>query len=174
MILKDVLNQMGDKVWVRVRIHEGKGNTTPKDLVLWSADWRDWGEDAPGMPADLKDVLDCDVDDLSIEKCFSPVGRAPMIVVNVYPGAISRMYVLIRLDTSPNPMNCDFNIDKLDSKVFRTLEEARNAMRSEFDNNMSESDCYHSYEEDEAHVIDDEGNEKYWKIMARGINDEEV
>lgn len=166
MTLREVLNLMDHEVWVRVRINDGKKKNPGKDLVLWSADWHGGGEDDPGMPDGLKAVLDWDGDDLSVENYVGPNGLAQMIVVNAYHSIIPRTCVLIRLNTSPNPMNCDSNIDKLDAAVFRTLEEARNAMRSEFQDNISGSDRDHSCEENDAYIIDDEGNGKYWKITG--------
>jgi len=83
MTLKEVLDLMDHEVWVRVRVHGTDGKT--RDLVLWSADWIGGGEDDPGMPDGLTDVLGWDADDLSIE--FHPTGRrkpTPMIVVNAY------------------------------------------------------------------------------------------
>lgn len=92
MTVIDVLNLMDHEVWVRVRIKDGRENNPSNDLVLWSADWIGGGEDDPGMPDGLKDVLDWDADDISVEMYddpeFSgipgPEDRVPMIVVNAY------------------------------------------------------------------------------------------
>ena len=85
MTLKEVLDLMDDEVWVRVRVHGTDGKT--RDLVLWSADWIGGGEDDPGMPDGLTDVLGWDADDISIEM-HEDSGRpgyvAPMLVVNAY------------------------------------------------------------------------------------------
>lgn len=96
MILKEVLDLMDDEVWVRVRVNDAGGKTN--DLVLWSADWIGGGEDDPGMPDGLGDVLEWDADDLSIGMYDDPEmyedpefggtpgpeDRVPMLVVNVY------------------------------------------------------------------------------------------
>lgn len=82
MTVQDVLNLMDHEVWVCVRVHGAGGKT--RDLVLWSADWIGGGIEDPGMPDGLKDVLEWDADDLSVE---TDRRRRPtlMIVVNAYP-----------------------------------------------------------------------------------------
>lgn len=90
MTVRDVLDLMDDEVWVRVRVNDADGKTN--DLVLWSADWIGGGEDDPGMPDGLADVLGWDADDLSIEMYDDPEfqgipgpeDRVPMLVVNAY------------------------------------------------------------------------------------------
>lgn len=87
MTLEEVLNLMDHEVWVRVRPHTWGpgGEEIHEDMVLWSADWIGGGVDDPFMPKGLKDHLDWDADDLSIET--HPMGRqkpTPMIVVHAY------------------------------------------------------------------------------------------
>ena len=84
--VRKVLNLMDHEVWVRVRVNDGREKDPANDLVLWSADWIGGGEDDPGMPDGLADVLDWDADDLSVE-LHDTTGiyswkTAPMIVVN--------------------------------------------------------------------------------------------
>jgi len=100
MTVRDVLNLMGDEVWVRVRINDGGEVDPANDLVLWSADWIGGGEDDPGMPDGLKDVLKWDADDMSVEMYDNPEliyddpeiwgipgleDRVLVLVVNAYP-----------------------------------------------------------------------------------------
>lgn len=82
MKVREVLNLMDDEVWVRVRVNDARG---VYDLVLWSSDWIGGGEDDPGMPERLADVLEWDADDLAVE-LHADVGpkKVPMIVVNAY------------------------------------------------------------------------------------------
>ena len=88
--VRKVLDLMDDEVWVRVRVNDGREKDPANDLVLWSADWIGGGEDDPGMPDGLADVLDWDADDLSIElhrdpdpdKPDNPERTSPMVVVN--------------------------------------------------------------------------------------------
>ena len=84
--VRKVLNLMDHEVWVRVRVNDGREKDPANDLVLWSADWIGGGEDDPGMPDGLADVLDWDADDLSVElhdtTDSSACKTAPMIVVN--------------------------------------------------------------------------------------------
>ena len=80
-----VLNLMDHEVWVRVRVNDGREKDPANDLVLWSADWIGGGEDDPGMPDGLADVLDWNADDLSIElhgDPDNPEKTSPMLVVN--------------------------------------------------------------------------------------------
>ena len=82
MTVREVLNLMDDEVWVRVRVNDVHG---VYDLVLWSSDWIGGGEDDPGMPERLADVLEWDADDLTVE-LHADVGteKIPMLVVNAY------------------------------------------------------------------------------------------
>ena len=82
MTVREVLNLMNDEVWVRVRVNDARG---VYDLVLWSSDWIGGGEDDPGMPEGLADVLEWDADDLSMEHYVGPDGLTQMMVVNAYP-----------------------------------------------------------------------------------------
>lgn len=83
MKVREALNLMDDEVWVRVRVNDVHG---VYDLVLWSSDWIGGGEDDPGMPERLADVLEWDADDLTVE-LHADVGpeKVSMIVVNAYP-----------------------------------------------------------------------------------------
>ena len=93
MTLKDVLDLMDHEVWVRVRVNDGREKNPSEDLVLWSADWIGGGEDDPGMPDGLKEVLDWYGDDLSVEMRKDPERprfKVPMVVVNVYPHSDDR------------------------------------------------------------------------------------
>ena len=84
MTIREVLNLMDHEVWICVRIHDGREKDPDHDLVLWSADWISGGEDDPGMPKGLSDVLEWDADDLSIELHKTPENPLlvlPMIVV---------------------------------------------------------------------------------------------
>ena len=84
--VRKVLDLMDHEVWVRVRVNDGREKDPANDLVLWSADWIGGGEDDPGMPDGLADVLDWDADGLSVElhgtADSSAWEMAPMIVVN--------------------------------------------------------------------------------------------
>ena len=84
--VRKVLNLMDHEVWVRVRVNDGREKDSANDLVLWSADWIGGGEDDPGMPDGLADVLDWDADDLSVElhdtTGISAWKTEPMIVIN--------------------------------------------------------------------------------------------
>lgn len=82
MTVREALNLMDDEVWVRVRVNDAHG---VYDLVLWSADWIGGGEDDPGMPERLADILEWDAGDLSVEHSVGPDGPTQMIVVNAYP-----------------------------------------------------------------------------------------
>ena len=82
---RKVLNLMDHEVWVRVRVNDGREKDPANDLVLWSADWIGGGEDDPGIPNGLPDILDWDADDLSIElhrDPDKPERTSPMLVVN--------------------------------------------------------------------------------------------
>ena len=84
--VQEVLNLMDHEVWVRVRVNDGREKDPANDLVLWSADWICGGEDDPGMPKGLVDVLEWNADDLSVEMHDNPDNPAwhimPMIVIN--------------------------------------------------------------------------------------------
>ena len=84
--VRKVLNLMDHEVWVRVRVNDGREKDPDNDLVLWSADWICGGEDDPGIPDGLADVLDWNADDLSVElhdtAGISAWKTEPMIVVN--------------------------------------------------------------------------------------------
>ena len=83
--VRKVLNLMDHEVWVRVRVNDGREKDPDNDLVLWSADWIGGGEDDPGIPDGLVDVLDWNADDLSIELHRDPDNPeriSPMLVVN--------------------------------------------------------------------------------------------
>lgn len=83
MTVREVLNLMDNEVWVRVRVNDVHG---VYDLVLRSSDWIGGGEDDPGMPERLADVLEWCSDDLTVE-LHADIGpeKVPMIVVNAYP-----------------------------------------------------------------------------------------
>ena len=84
--VREVLNLMDHEVWVRVRVNDGREKDPANDLVLWSADWIGGGEDDPGIPKGLVDVLEWNADDLSVEMHDNPDNPAwhimPMIVIN--------------------------------------------------------------------------------------------
>ena len=84
--VRKVLDLMDDEVWVRVRVNDGREKDPANDLVLWSADWLGGGEDDPGIPDGLPDILEWDADDLSVElhdtTGISGWKTAPMLVVN--------------------------------------------------------------------------------------------
>ena len=82
MTVREALNLMNIEVWVRVRVNDVHG---VYDLVLWSTDWIGGGENDPGMPEGLSDVLEWDADDLTVE-LHADVGteKIPMLVVNAY------------------------------------------------------------------------------------------
>ena len=85
MTVREALNLMDDEVWVRVRVNDGREKDPANDLVLWSADWIGGGEDDPGIPDGLADVLDWNADYLSIELHRDPDNPeriSPMLVVN--------------------------------------------------------------------------------------------
>ena len=85
MKVREALNLMDDEGWVRVRVNDGREKDPANDLVLWSADWIGGGEDDPGIPDGLADVLDWNADDLSIELHRDPDNPeriSPMLVVN--------------------------------------------------------------------------------------------
>ena len=77
---------MDHEVWVRVRINDGREKDPANDLVLWSADWIGGGENDPGMPDGLSDVLDWNADYLSVERHKNPDyptrGVTSMLVIN--------------------------------------------------------------------------------------------
>lgn len=82
---------------------------------------------------------------------------------------VNHMYVLLRLDTSPNPLNDDSNIDRHEAKVFLSYRGARAVMKAEYDANVDESDRDHFCEDDEALIITDEGEVRQWKIQLVGV-----
>lgn len=82
---------------------------------------------------------------------------------------MNHVYILLRLDTSPNPLNSDSNIDRLEAKAFLSGEGANAAMKAEYDANVHESDRDHFCEGDEALVITDEGDVRQWKIQLVGV-----
>lgn len=82
---------------------------------------------------------------------------------------MNHVYILLRLDTSPNPLNGDSNIDRFEAKVFLSYEGARAVMKAEYDANVHESDRDHYCEADEALVMTDEGEVYQWEIQLAGV-----
>ena len=135
MTLKEVLDLMDHEVWVRVRVHDADDKT--RDLVLWSADWIGGGEDDPGMPDGLADVLEWDADDLSVERHPAPDGPEMQIVVNAYDYAQEppTVYVLAKLadyGTGAGAPKC---------RVFLDEGCAEAAMRDDYDAEIDSRDC---------------------------------
>lgn len=140
MTLKEVLNLMDHEVWVRVRPHVRgpTDETILPDVVIWSADWIGGGVDDPLIPKELKDYLDWDADDLSIE--YRPTGRqkpTPMIVVNAYDYAQEppTIYVLVKLGdygAGAGAPKC---------RVFLDERYAEAAMRDDYDAEIDSRDC---------------------------------
>lgn len=82
---------------------------------------------------------------------------------------VNHVYVLLRLDTSPNPLNDDSNIDRYEAKAFLSKKGAKAAMEAEHAELSSDSDKDSYCIEDEALVITDEDEVYQWKIQLVGV-----
>ena len=78
---------------------------------------------------------------------------------------MNHVYVLLRLDTSPNPLNNDSNIDRHEAKVFLSEGGARAVMSAEHAALSHDSDQDSYCTDNEALIITDEGNIRQWKIQ---------
>lgn len=82
---------------------------------------------------------------------------------------MSRVHVLLRLDTSPNPMNGDSNIDRYEAKVFLSKGGAQAVMKAEHAA-LSRGTIWDSYcGDDEALVVTSEGLVKHWRIQPAEV-----
>lgn len=82
---------------------------------------------------------------------------------------MNHVYILLRLDTSPNPLNNDSNIDRLEAKAFLSGQGAEAIMKAEYDANVHESDRDNYCIANEALIITDEGVVHQWKIQLAGV-----
>ena len=171
MTLREVLDLMDHEVWVRVRVHDAGDKT--RDLVLWSADWIGGGIEDPLLPKELKDYLDWNADDMSIE--YHPTGRqkpTPMIVVNAYDCAQepSTVYILEKLavyKAGAGAPKCRAFLDK---------DCAQAAMRDDYDAEIDSRD--YDVDKDGSHITSvdailrfSNGIKISWAIHARTTED---
>lgn len=82
---------------------------------------------------------------------------------------MNHVYILLRLDTSPNPLNNESNIDRFEAKAFLSWEGAKAVMKAEYDANVRESDRDNYCLDNEALIITDEGDLRQWKIQCAGV-----
>jgi len=75
------------------------------------------------------------------------------------------VYILLRLDTSPNLLNNDVNIDRYEAKAFLSKEGAQAMMKAEYIALSHEADRDSYCGGDEALVVTDEGFVTQWKIQ---------
>lgn len=78
---------------------------------------------------------------------------------------MNNVYILLRLDTSPNPLNNDSNVDLYEAKAFISEAWARAVMEAEHAAHSSDSDRDNYCIDNEALVITDEGVVRQWKIQ---------
>lgn len=170
MTLKEVLNLMDHEVRVCVRVHGAGGKT--RDLVLWSADWIGGGEDDPGMPDGLKDVLEWDADDVSVEMYDGPEDRVPTLVVNARDMVQDppTVYVLEKL--------ADYGAGACapEYRVFLDGSRAEAAMKDDYDAETDSRDC--DVDEDGSHITSVDAALRFldgvkikWAVHARTAED---
>lgn len=78
---------------------------------------------------------------------------------------MNHVYILLRLDTSPNPLNGDSNIDRYEAKAFLSEAGARAVMEAEHAVLSHDSDLDSYCIGNEALIITDEGVVRQWKIQ---------
>ena len=82
---------------------------------------------------------------------------------------MNKVYVLLRLDTSRNPMNWDVNIDRHEATAHLSYEGAKSMMEAAYNALVKESDFDHFCEGDEAFIETDEHICRRWKIQLAGV-----
>lgn len=82
---------------------------------------------------------------------------------------MNHVYILLRLDTSPNPLNNDSNVDLYEAKAFLSEAGARAVMKAEHAALSSDSDRDSYCIDNEALVITDEGVVRQWKIQLAEV-----
>lgn len=79
------------------------------------------------------------------------------------------IYILLRLDTSPNPLNNDSNVDRYEAKAFLSEAGARAVMEAEHAALSHDSDRDSYCIDNEALIITDEGDVRQWKIQFADV-----
>lgn len=78
---------------------------------------------------------------------------------------MNHIYILLRLDTSPNPLNNDSNIDRYEARAFLSEAGARAVMEAEHAELSHDSDQCSYRIDNEALIVTDEGVAHLWKIQ---------